>query len=104
MAAIITVLVQVTLFETTYISTPLTGEQMLAMNTMTDEERLRYARENGMVKTGLENLKGYFSSSEALLSLMKRRVLPIFIAVFISLFAVNYWHGKRNQNKPGTCA
>lgn len=99
LAAIITVLIQVTLFETTYRSTPLTGEQIVAMNTMTVDERFRYAQENRMVATGLENLKGYFSSSEALLILMKRRALPIFLAVFVSLFVVNLWQGKQKTKQ-----
>ena len=95
LAAIITVLIQVTLFETTYLSTPLTGEHIVAMNTLTDEEMSSYARENKLRATGLENLKGYFSSSEALFSLLKRRVMPIFFAVLVSLFAVGFWQDRR---------
>ena len=99
LAAIITVLIQITLFEVTYLSTPLTSEQMVTMNTMTDEERFRYAKENRMLRTGIQNLKGYFSSSEALFSLTKRRVLPIFFAVFISLFIANFLQGKQRTKQ-----
>lgn len=89
LAAVITVAIQITMFQTTYITVPLTGEQIRAMSSMTNEEKIQYRRKNTEALTGLENAKGYFSSSQALFSLMKREALPIFFAVFISLFAVN---------------
>ncbi len=95
LAAIITVVIQITLFETTYLSTPLTGEQIVAINTMTVEERASYAKEHRLRATGLENLKGYLSSSESQLYVLKRRVLPIFFAVLISLFAAGFWQERR---------
>ena len=95
LAALITVLIQITLFETVILSTPLSGEQIVAMNTMTVEEWSRHARKNPTLSTGLDNLKNYLHSSEAILVVMKRRVLPIFFAVLISLFAANYWQGRR---------
>ena len=95
LAAILTVLIQITLFETVILSTPLSSDQIVAMNTMTVEEWSRHARKNPMVSTGLDNLKNYLSSPEALLVVTKDRVLPIFFAVLISLFAANYWHVRR---------
>ena len=95
LAAIITVFIQITLFEEVILSTPLSSEQTATLNTMTVEEWSRHARKNPTVSTGLDNLKNYLSSSEALLFVMKDRVLPIFFAVLISLFAASYWHGRR---------
>ena len=99
LAAIITVFIQITLFETVYLSTPSTSEQRVAMSTMTDEDRFQYMRENRMLVTGWSNLKGYFSSSDALWALTKRRILPIFFAVFASLFVVRFWQAKRERNQ-----
>ena len=95
LAAIITVFIQITLFEEVILSTPLSSEQIAAMNTMTVEEWSRHARKNPTISTGLDNLKNYLSSPEALLFVLKDRILPIFFAVLTSLFTANYWQSRR---------
>lgn len=98
LAAIITVALQVMVFETTYIAPSQPFEQLPGA---TVEERQQYLRENTVAATGLENAKGYLSSSEAFLSLLKRRVLPVFFAVLISLFVVSSWNDRRKTTKDG---
>lgn len=92
LAAIVTVALQVMVFETTHVVPSIPIEQLPGM---TAEEKFQYFRDNSKEVTGLENAKGYFSSSEALLSLLKRRALPIFLAVLTSLFVVDSWRGRR---------
>ena len=96
MAAIITVALQVMVFETTHVVPSAPIEQLPGI---TATEKLQYFRENSVAVTGFENAKGYLSSSEAFLSLLKRRALPIFFAVLVSLFAVDFWHSRRKTKQ-----
>ncbi len=92
LAAIITVALQVMVFETTYIGP---SQPFAQLPGATVEEKQQYLKENSVAATGLENAKGYLSSPEALLSLLKRKALPVFFAVLISLFVVSSWHNRR---------
>ena len=96
LAAIITVALQVMVFETTYVAP---SQPFAQLPGATVEEKQQYLRENTVAVTGLENAKGYLSSSGATFSLLNRKALPVFFAVLISLFVVSSWHGRRNTKQ-----